>query len=94
MPFLLPRQRIFAEDVKKNRMYSTRYATQEQMAEYLGLSLNAYKNIEYGHIPKTGLFLLICHRLGLDPMAYLNDALLKVDRSMETVEDDLAGASL
>lgn len=94
MPISLPKQRLFGEDVRRERMYSARYSTQERMAEYLGLSLNAYKNIEYGHIPKTGLFLLICHRLELEPMAYPNDALQKADRSMDTVEEDLVGAML
>ena len=56
--------------------------TQEQMAEYLFVSVNAYKKIEAGHIPKTGFFLLICAKLGLEPMDYLEEALKQEKRDV------------
>ena len=37
-----------ADAVLEKRLYSPIYSTQEKMAEYLGISLNEYKKIEYG----------------------------------------------
>lgn len=92
MPNSLPKQQKFAVAVKEKRMYSPRYSTQEQMAEHLELSLNEYKKIEKGHIPKTGLFLRICRKLDLDPMEYLDDALLKGQLGKEKQTKELEGA--
>ncbi|PWM56328.1 MAG: hypothetical protein DBX91_14260 [Subdoligranulum variabile] len=90
MSVFVSEQRIFAVDVKKKRCYSTHAPTQEKMAEYLGISLNEYKKIESGHIPKTGIFLLICHELGLKPMDYLDDALR--DRSYTDAPTEPVGS--
>ena len=79
--------RNFSLDVKAKRLYSPRYHTQEKMAEYLGISLNEYKKIETGHMPKTRIFLLICRRLDLNPMDYLNDA-LRNDRCPDAWPED------
>ena len=82
--------RNFFLDVKVKRLYSPRYHTQETMAEYLGISLNEYKKIKTGHIPKTRIFLLICRRLDLNPMDYLNDALRNDRGHAARPEDDPA----
>ena len=90
MSFPKTKPQNFSLDVKAKRLYSPRYHTQEKMAEFLGISLNEYKKIETGHMPKTRIFLPICRRLELDPMDYLNDALRNDRGHAAQPEDDPA----
>ena len=74
------KKNLFSQDVFAKRCKQG--LTQEQMAEYLFVSVNAYKKIEAGHIPKTGFLLLICAKLGLEPMDYLEEALKQEKRDV------------
>lgn len=77
-----------ADAVLEKRLYSPLYSTQEKMAEHLGISINEYKKIEYGHIPKTCIFMAICRRLELEPMDYWREILQKGGFDPEEWEDE------
>lgn len=68
---------------------SKRGFSQERMAEYLDISIGEYKLIEsYGHIPKTGYFLLICWKLRLNPLCYLKQALQQEERDVSVLGEE------
>lgn len=84
---LLPRQRSLDLDVHARQ--SKRSFSQERMAEYLEISIGEYKLIEsYGHIPKTGYFLLICWKLRLNPFCYLKQALEQEERDVSVLGEE------
>ena len=84
---ILPRQRSLDLDVHAKR--SKRGFSQERMAEYLDISIGEYKLIEsYGHIPKTGYFLLICWKLWLNPLCYLKQALQQEERDVSVLGEE------
>lgn len=84
---ILPRQPSLSLDVHAKRT-SLSY-TQEQMAEYLELSIGEYKMIESrAHIPKTAYFLFICRKLRLNPFCYLRQALEQEERDISVLEED------
>lgn len=82
----LPKQRSFSLDVYAMR--DKRQFTQERMAEFLDVSVNAYKKIECGHIPKTGYFLSICWKLRLNPFHYLEQALRQEGRNVSVLFEE------
>lgn len=84
---ILPRQSSLDLDVHAKR--SKRGFSQERMAEYLDISIGEYKLIEsYGHIPKTGYFLLICWKLRLNPLCYLKQALQQEERDVSVLGEE------
>lgn len=84
---ILPRQRSLDLDVHAKR--SKRGFSQERMAEYLEVSIGEYKLIEsYGHIPKTGYFLLICWKLRLNLFCYLKQALQQEERDVSVLGEE------
>ena len=42
----------------------------------------------YGHIPKTGYFLLICWKLRLNPLCYLKQALQQEERDVSVLGEE------
>lgn len=44
--------------------------------------------IAYGHIPKTGYFLLICWKLRLNPLCYLKQALQQEERDVSVLGEE------
>ena len=84
---ILPWQRSLNLDVYAKR--SIRRFSQERMAEYLEVSISEYKLIEnYGHIPKTGYFLLICWKLRLNPLCYLKQAMEQEARDVSVLGEE------
>lgn len=62
---ILPQQRAFGQEVCMKR--SQCGFTQEQMAEYLSISVGEYKKIECcGHIPKQVVSCLFAEDFGLN----------------------------
>ncbi len=83
----LPWQKSLDLDVHAKR--SERGFSQESMAEYLEISIGEYKLIEnYGHVPKTGYFLLICWKLRLNPLCYLKQALEQETRDVSVLGEE------
>lgn len=84
---ILPWQRSLDLDVHANRVKDG--LSQERMAEYLEISIGEYKLIEsYGHIPKTGYFLLICWKLRLNPLCYLKQALEQEAKDVSVLDEE------
>lgn len=84
---ILPRQRSMDLDIYAKR--SKHGLSQEDMAEYLEISIGEYKLIEsHGHIPKTGYFLLICWKLQLNPLCYLKQALEQEMRDVSVLGEE------
>lgn len=84
---ILPQQRAFGQEVCMKR--SQCGFTQEQMAEYLSISVGEYKKIECcGHIPKTGRFLFICRRLRLEPLDYLMQAWDQEEQDVSLLDEE------
>lgn len=80
-------QRSLDQDVHAKR--SKLRFTQERMAEYLEISIGEYKLIEsYGHIPKSGYFLLICWKLRPNPLCYLKQALEQEARDVSVLGEE------